>query len=209
MPRSHFPSIAIAVSRPSSRPAPARSRSQFPVSVSSSRASRSWTRVRIRFSLGAVITPAQRRRVPAEPGQHLLRQVRRMVADLPEARRPRQHARDRHCEHEHHGEPAAPPAARIADLRQDLQEAGDLILRLFICAGHGDSTGMRNWHRRPFGPGRSGVRYRDHPGREAVPADRPPRSSAGHPFTFQAGRPSTNDSTRLHITNSPTPCPGW
>jgi len=55
MPRSHLPSIAIAVSSGSSFPASARARSQPPMIWSRTCASMAWIRVRIRFSLGAMI----------------------------------------------------------------------------------------------------------------------------------------------------------
>ena len=54
-PRSHFPSIAIAVSSPSSRPASARARSHPPMISSSISAPMAWMRVRTRFPLGAMI----------------------------------------------------------------------------------------------------------------------------------------------------------
>lgn len=54
-PRSHFPSIAIALSSPSNRPASTRARSQPPTRSSRASAPMAWTRVRIRVSLGTVI----------------------------------------------------------------------------------------------------------------------------------------------------------
>jgi catechol 2,3-dioxygenase-like lactoylglutathione lyase family enzyme len=54
-PRSHLPSIAIAVSASSSRPASARARSHPPARSSSRSAPIAWMRVRIRVSLGAMI----------------------------------------------------------------------------------------------------------------------------------------------------------
>ena len=73
--------------------------------------------------------PPQRMRPPAEPGQHVLRQVGGLVADLPEVLRPGQHARDGDRQHEHQRVPAAPPPARVRDLRQHLQQAGHLAHR--------------------------------------------------------------------------------
>jgi hypothetical protein len=92
--------------------------------------------------------PQQRARRPAEPGQHLLRQVSGMVADLPEALRLGQHARHRDREYEHHIEPAAPPLPHVRDQRQHLQHARNLTACLasgFIGGGHGGSAGMRDF----------------------------------------------------------------
>jgi hypothetical protein len=99
--------------------------------------------------------PQQRVRRPAEPGQDLLRQVSGMIADLPEALGLGGHARHRDREDEHEREPAAPPLARVRDRGQHLQHPGNLTACLasgFIGAGHGDSGGMRDFHRRPFVP---------------------------------------------------------
>ncbi len=113
---------------------------------------------------------AQRPRLPAEPGQDLLWQVSGLVADLPEILRPGQHARHRDRQDEHQAVSAAPAHARVRHLCQHLQQARDLTPILFIGAGHGGSTGMRHWHRRPFVPVRSGVDTRDQTGREAAAA---------------------------------------
>ncbi len=84
--------------------------------------------------------PQQRARLPAEPGQYLLRQVSGLVADLAEAPRPGQHARHRDGEHEHQGEPAPAPLPRIQDLREHIQQAGYFPGG----AGHGGFAGMRH-----------------------------------------------------------------
>jgi len=84
--------------------------------------------------------PEQRVRPAAEPGQHLLRQVAGLVADLPEVLRPGQHARHRDGQQEHQRVPAAPPPAQVRDLCQHLQQARQLV----IGAGHGGYAGMRH-----------------------------------------------------------------
>jgi len=114
---------------------------------------------------------SQRVARPAQPPQDLLRQVSGLVADLPEGLRPGQHARHRDREHERQPIAAAPEPARVRDPREYLQQPGDFPGCLFIGAGHGGSTGMRHWHRRPFVPVRSGLDTRDQTGREAVSAN--------------------------------------
>ena len=109
-PRSHFPSIAIAVSSPSSRPASARSRSQPPIISSRISAPMTWISVRIRVSLGAMTLPPQRMRRPAQLPQHLLGQVSGLVADLPEGLRPGQRARGGDREHERQRDTGGPGA---------------------------------------------------------------------------------------------------
>jgi len=78
--------------------------------------------------------PAQRAWRAAKPGQHLLRPVSGLVADLLEALRPGQHAYHRDREHEHQHVPASPALAGIRDRRQHLQQSGNLITSLFVCS---------------------------------------------------------------------------
>ena len=99
--------------------------------------------------------PQQRVRHPAEPGQHLLRQVSGMIADLPEALGLGEHACHRDREDEHQCEPAAPLLPRVRDQGQHLQHPGNLtacLASVFIGAGHRGSGGMRDFHQRPFVP---------------------------------------------------------
>ena len=87
---------------------------------------------------------AQRVRFPAQPGQDLLRQVSALVVDLPEAPRPGRHARHRDSEHERQQVAAAPALPQVLDLRQYLQQAGNVSGGVLIGAGHGGSAGMRH-----------------------------------------------------------------
>ncbi|HUY50169.1 MAG TPA: hypothetical protein VMV92_31440 [Streptosporangiaceae bacterium] len=92
-------------------------------------------------------------RPAAQRGQQVLRQASGLAADLPEALRPGQHAHHRDREHEHQREPASPPPARVRDLRQYLQQAGEFLIGAGH-GGHGDYGGMRHWHGWPLAPGR-------------------------------------------------------
>jgi hypothetical protein len=60
-------------------------------------------------------------RQSAELGEEVLWQVGGLVADLPEGLRPGEYTGHRHREHEHQGEPPAPLASWVVDLREDLQ----------------------------------------------------------------------------------------
>ena len=104
------------------------------------------------FLAGGDDPPAQRMRPAAQPAQDVLRQIGRLVADLPEIPRPGQHAGHRHRQHEHQRELLPLPLARVRDQRKHLQQARDLVGWNSICAGHGSSAGMQNWHRRPLDP---------------------------------------------------------
>jgi hypothetical protein len=83
-------------------------------------------------------------RLPAEPGQDVLRQVSGMIAGLPEVPGPGQRAGDGDREDEGEKEPAAAPLPGIRDQGEYLQQAGDLPALVLIGAGHGGIAGMRN-----------------------------------------------------------------
>jgi hypothetical protein len=80
----------------------------------------------------------------AQPGQDIMRQVSSLIADLPEAPRPGQHACGRDRQDEDQPVAAAPEPAWLPDLRQYLQQAGNLPGGALIDAGHGGSAGMRH-----------------------------------------------------------------
>jgi hypothetical protein len=90
--------------------------------------------------------PAQRVRDPAKSAQDVLGQVSGMIADLAEAPRPGQRARDGHRQDE--GEQVAAPARPpgIGNPGKHFQQPGNPPAHAFIGAGHSGIAGMRDWH---------------------------------------------------------------
>ena len=130
----------------------------------------------------------------AEAGEHVLRQVRGLVADLPVGLRPGQRTARRDRQDEHQLVAAAPPFTQVRDLRQHFQQPRDFLL-VTVFAGHGGLGGMRHWHGRPLVPGRSGVWLP----RSSRTGGRRPRISPARPrlsparLRRQTGHPCTGD----------------
>ena len=135
----------------------------------------------------------------AEAGEHVLRQVRGLVADLPVGLRPGQRAARRDRQDEHKRVPAAPLLAGVRDLRQHFQQPRDFLL-VTVSAGHGGlgacDTGMDGLLSRV---GRA-CGYPDHSGQGAVVLPSP-RISPARPHLSparlrrQTGHPCTGDET--------------
>ncbi len=112
-PRSHLPSIAIAVSRPC-QPAGLGQRAQPAADelIEGVRAQVLDQGAQPRLA-GRDDRPPWRVRLPAQPGWHLLRQVSGLVPELTEVPRPGQHAHHGDRQHEDQAVAPPPPLARV------------------------------------------------------------------------------------------------